>query len=339
MIDSLVGQGMLPDPVLRFGINRLIKQRLKDISKRTVDEEESYREALIKELKSSPIAIEVDLANDQHYQVPTDFFHYVLGKNKKYSCCLWDKAKNLDESEDEMLELTTERADIKDGMKILELGCGWGAITLFMAKKYPHSEITAISNSSTQRKYIESLAEKRGLKNIKIITANIAEYEMNETFDRVVSIEMFEHMRNYKLLLGKISRWLNPGGKLFVHVFTHKEKTYKYEVQDDSDWMSKYFFSGGIMPGQHLFYYFQDDLKVIKHWNLSGRHYEKTARAWLEKMDSNKKPIMKIFEDHYGKEEAKKWWNYWRVFFMSCEQLWAFKNGNEWNVTHYLFEK
>ncbi|MDH5581822.1 MAG: cyclopropane-fatty-acyl-phospholipid synthase family protein, partial [Bdellovibrionales bacterium] len=300
---------------------------------------ELMRKALIKELKNSPIAIETDKANDQHYMVPPEFFLISLGPRLKYSCCHWDKAKNLAEAEEEMLALTVERAQIKDGDKILELGHGWGAITLYMAEKFPNSSITAVSNSKFQGDFIKEKAKQKGLKNINIITADVSTFETEETFDRVISVEMFEHMRNYKTLLKNVSHWLNDNGTLFVHIFAHKEISYKFEFKDDSDWMSKYFFSGGIMPSEHLFYYFQDDLNIKEHWRVNGKHYGKTARAWLENMDRNEEKILNIFKAHYPKGEAKKWFNYWRVFFMSCEELWNYKDGNEWIVAHYLFEK
>ena len=339
MIDSLIGNGIVPDLILRKGINSLLKKRLIDEYGESFDKADVRRLELIDELKKSPVAIDTDKANDQHYMVPPEFFVKSLGRNLKYSCCHWDKAKNLDEAEIEMLELTVKRAGIIDGDRILELGHGWGAITLFMAEKFPNSEIIAVSNSKFQGDYILEQAALRNLSNIKINTANVANLEMTEKFDRVISIEMFEHMRNYEELLKRISTWLRPNGTLFVHIFVHKELSYKFDIVDDSDWMSKYFFSGGIMPSEHLLYYFKEDMVVDQHWRVNGTHYGKTARGWLNNMDSNKDYIMNLFEHHYPKGEAKKWFNYWRVFFMSCEELWNYKNGTEWFVGHYLFKK
>lgn len=238
-----------------------------------------------------------------------------------------------------MLALTLERAEIKDGQHILELGCGWGSITFALAKANPNGSVTAVSNSQTQREFILTKAQKLGLTNIEVITCDVNHLELDQKFDRVVSVEMFEHVRNYKNLLAKISSWLKDDGKLFVHIFTHRTTAYKFEVKDSSDWMSKYFFSGGIMPSEHLFYYFQDDLKVRRHWVEPGVHYAKTARAWLEKMDQNKEAIIESFKGHYGPNEAEKWFQYWRVFYMACEELWAYRNGNEWSITHYLWSK
>lgn len=339
MIDALLAKGILPDPVIRTGIKKFIGQRIKDEIELPTQELERRRVALVEELKSSPIAIETDKANDQHYQVPTDFFLLSLGKNLKYSCCHWDKARNLDEAEDEMLDLTIARAEIKDGQHVLELGCGWGSITFALAKANPSGSVTAVSNSKTQREFILAKAQKLGLTNIEVITCDVNHLELDRKFDRVVSVEMFEHVRNYKNLLAKISSWLKDDGKLFVHIFTHRTTAYKFEVKDSSDWMSKYFFSGGIMPSEHLFYYFQDDLKVRRHWVEPGVHYAKTARAWLDKMDENKAAIIESFKGHYGPSEAEKWFQFWRVFYMACEELWAYRDGNEWSITHYLWSK
>lgn len=337
MIDSLLGPGLVPDFLIRMGIRGLLKQRLKDEYQKTFGLNENKRKDLIEELKSSPVAVETDKANDQHYMVPPKFFELILGPHLKYSCCSWENAETLEQAEKEMLELTVQRAQLKDGDKILELGHGWGAITLFMADKFPNSQITAVSNSIEQRKFIEAKADRLGLKNIRIITANMANFDIDETFDRVISVEMFEHMRNYQQLFEKISKWCGESGTLFVHAFIHKEFSYKFDVVDESDWMSKYFFSGGIMPSEHLFYYFTDHFKVEEHWRVNGVHYAKTAKAWLENVDNNAEEIHKIFEEHYSKKEAKKWFNYWRIFFMSCQELWQYKDGREWFVGHYLF--
>ena len=339
MIDKALSKGLIPDKFVRSGIQHFIKKRIKDDIGISVTEREVKRLQFIDNMINSPVAIETDLANDQHYCLPPGFFELVLGEHLKYSCCHWDKAKNLSEAEQEMLDITINRAEIQDGMKILELGCGWGAITLSMAKRYPNSEILAVSNSPMQREFILEKAQKLGLQNVKVETHNVAKLQLKEKFDRVVSIEMFEHMRNYPVLLERISNWLNPNGKMFIHIFVHRDVPYLYEVKDDSDWMSKYFFSGGIMPSAHLLHYFTDHMKVQKYWAVDGVHYQKTARAWLDNMDQKKEQIFKVLKNHYGNKEYKKWFYYWRIFFMSCEELWKFKNGNEWFVGHYLLEK
>jgi cyclopropane-fatty-acyl-phospholipid synthase len=339
MIDSMLSAGVVPDFLIRKGIKGLLKKRLVDEYEKVFDKTDLKRKSLVKDLKKSPVAIETDKANDQHYMVPPEFFEKCLGARLKYSCCHWDKATNLDEAEEEMLALTVERAQIKNGDRILELGHGWGAITLYMAENFPDSQIMAVSNSKFQGDFILKKARERGLNNIEITTADMALFDTEEKYDRVISIEMFEHMRNYQTLLGNISRWLSDEGTLFVHVFVHKELAYKFDVVDETDWMSKYFFSGGIMPSEHLFYYFNKDLKVKEHWRVNGVHYAKTAKAWLVNMDANEPFIMNLFEKHYPAGEAKKWFNYWRIFFMSCEELWDYKKGREWFVSHYLFEK
>ena len=339
MIDKALSRGLIPDQLIRAGIQHFIKKRLREDIGSTVKERDENRLRFIQEMKNSPVAIETDLANDQHYCLPTEFFELILGRSLKYSCCHWDEASDLNEAEDEMLEITIERANISDGMDILELGCGWGAITLKMAKKFPNSKILAISNSSMQREFILDNAKILGLSNIDVETHDVATLEMSRKFDRIVSVEMFEHMRNYSLLLERISTWLNPEGKLFVHIFVHRDVPYRYEVKDDSDWMSKYFFSGGIMPSAHLLHYFSDHMKVKNYWAVDGINYQKTARAWLENMDNEKSKVFKVLKKHYGNNDYKKWFHYWRVFFMSVEELWKHRKGSEWFVGHYLLEK
>lgn len=338
--DKLIENDKLPDPVLRAGIRKLLKKRLTD---ETVGDEELQQRKfinLINELKSSPIAVNTSDANEQHYELPTEFFQYCLGKNLKYSSGYWNPGvKDIDTSEDDMLALTCKRADLQNGQNVLELGCGWGSLSLYMAAKFPESKFTVVSNSATQKIFIDDTAKQRGIQNLTVLTADMNTFTIADSFDRVVSVEMFEHMRNYKLLLAKVASFLKPDGKLFVHIFTHKTLAYKYEVVDESDWMSKYFFTGGIMPSNHLFFYFNDDLKIAKHWVVNGTNYGKTSEAWLSNMDKHKKEIMPILENTYGKDQAVKWWVYWRLFYMACAELFNYNNGNEWMVCHYLFEK
>ncbi len=338
--DKLITSDSLPDPVLRAGIRKLLKQRLNDENLGNEELQQQKMMSLIRELKSSPIAINTADANQQHYELPTAFFQYCLGKNLKYSSAYWNPGvKELDKAEDDMLALTCKRADLQPGQNVLELGCGWGSLSLYMAANYPESIFTVVSNSATQKIFIDDTAKQRGIQNLTVLTADMNTFTIADTFDRVVSVEMFEHMRNYKLLLAKVSSFLKPEGKLFVHIFTHRTLAYKYEVVDESDWMSKYFFTGGIMPSNHLFFYFNDDLKISEHWVVNGTNYGKTAEAWLSKMDQHKKKIMPILAATYGQSEAVKWWVYWRLFYMACAELFNYKQGNEWMVCHYLFEK
>lgn len=340
MLNTMLEKNILPDPIVRFGIRNLLKQRIKEDIGEDQEKKAFNKNQFIRKQSSFPIAVNTVDANEQHYEVPTDFYQYVLGKNKKYSCGHWDKSNNLDDAEKEMLEITTQRAKLENGQKVLELGCGWGSLTLFMAKKYPNMQITAVSNSKTQKDFIDKTAKDRGLKNINVITCDINEFDITDAnFDRVVSVEMFEHMRNYKMLLGKIKGWLKDDGKLFVHIFVHKDTPYFFDVKDESDWMSKYFFSGGIMPSDDLLYHFEDLFKVVNHDVVNGIHYSKTAEAWLENQDKNKEVIMDLFTNHYGAAQALKWFSYWRIFFMACSELWKYKDGNEWFVSHYLLEK
>lgn len=338
--DTLIEQNKLPDFILRTGIRRLLKKRLQDETLGDAEAQQHRLNKLIAKLKTEPIAVHTQDANQQHYEVPTAFYQYCLGKHLKYSSGYWNPGvTSLDTSEQDMLELTTKRADLRDGQYILELGCGWGSLTLFMAKKYPASQITAVSNSATQKAYIDQTAKERNLSNITVITEDINVFKSPIQFDRILSVEMFEHMRNYELLMGKIASFMKDDGRLFVHIFSHHTLAYKFEVKDETDWMSKYFFTGGIMPSNHLLLYFNQHLTAANHWVVNGTNYAKTSEAWLKNMDAHKKEIMPILRETYGAEQALKWWVYWRLFYLSCAELFAYNEGNEWMVCHYLFKK
>ena len=339
-LTDLAEHGNLPDALIRHGIRRLCRQRLLDEGERDCEAADSRFRALVESLKLSPVAIETKAANEQHYELPTEFFKLCLGGRLKYSSAFYPTGdETLDEAEEIMLGMYGERAELKDGQRILELGCGWGSLTLWMAEYFPASRITAVSNSNSQREYIQQQAKQRGLGNIDMITCDVNQLNLDKQFDRVVSVEMFEHMRNYELLMEKIAGMLTAEGKLFVHIFTHQSFTYYFDVIDESDWMSKYFFTGGIMPSDDLLLYFNKDLKIQQHFHWDGTHYEKTANCWLENMDKNRQTIMPILSDTYGAQQATKWWVYWRIFFMACAELWGYNKGREWFVSHYLFVK
>lgn len=336
---DLCERGLLPDALTRLGIRRLSAQRLRDEGADDLEAADQRFRRLLEELRRSPIAIETAAANEQHYEVPTRFFELCLGKRLKYSSCYYANGdEDLDTAEEAMLALYGERAELADGQRILELGCGWGSLTLWMAQRYPNARITGVSNSRTQREHILAQAARRGLGNVEIITCDVNRLELPEhQFDRAVSIEMFEHMRNYQHLLGRVSRWLVPGGKLFVHIFCHRSLMYPFETEGEDNWMGRYFFTGGLMPSADTLLHFQDDLRIEQRWLLSGRHYERTANQWLENQDRNRDEVMAVLTEAYGAAEAARWHQRWRMFWMACAELFGYSGGNEWGVAHYRF--
>jgi len=336
---DLAERGIIPDALLRVGIRRLCAQRLRDEHAGDVGLAWERARSLLQTLRESPIAIETDAANAQHYELPPRFFELCLGKRLKYSACWWDESTpNLDAAEERMLALYCERAQLADGQDILELGCGWGSLSLTMAERYPASRITAVSNSRPQREFIEAQCTQRGIRNLTVVTADVNRLEREAAhYDRVVSIEMFEHMRNYEMLLGRISSWLKSGGKLFVHIFCHRELMYPFETEGDDNWMGRYFFTGGLMPSADTLLHFQRDLSIEQQWRLSGTHYEKTANAWLANQDRHRDEVLRELSKTYGTDEARRWHQRWRMFWMACAELFGFRGGNEWIVGHYLF--
>ena len=332
--------GFLPDRLIRAGIRRLNRQRLEDINANDLERCADELTQFVEHMRTADIAPLPELANEQHYEVPSVFFGLVMGRYRKYSSCYWNEStESLDEAEAEALRITCLHAGIEDGMHILDLGCGWGSLSLWIASNYPACQVVSVSNSNSQRKYITEQAKIRGISNISVLTCDMNEFDTELRFDRIVSVEMFEHMRNYQELYRRISTWLQPGGKFFKHIFCHHNCAYEFVDQGPGDWMSRYFFSGGIMPSEDLPLRFQQDLQLVNQWRWDGRHYEKTSNAWLENMDASKQDILPVLAATYGSGQAEKWFQRWRIFFMACAELFGHKDGREWYVSHYLFER
>jgi cyclopropane-fatty-acyl-phospholipid synthase len=328
---GLAERGWLPDAVLRAGIRHLIRERLEEQQRRG-----STTAGLAERLKRMPIALAVATANQQHYEVPPEFFARVLGPRLKYSCGYWPNDRTtLADAEEAMLALTAERAGIEDGMAILELGCGWGSLTLWIAERFPASRIVAVSNSHSQRAFIEGRASEAGVRNVTIVTCDMNHFDTKGRFDRVVSVEMFEHMRNYELLLARIASWLSPAGKLFVQVFAHRRHAYPFEDEGQGDWMARHFFTSGLMPSEDLLLQFQRDLVLEEQWRLAGTHYERTSNAWLANLDAHRDAILPVLARTYPAGSERLWLQRWRIFFLACAEMFGFRNGTEWGVAHY----
>lgn len=334
-------RGLIPDFLIRMGIRRLCRDRLKRVDQGSPELNRKRLSELVEQFSSGPIAPLPEKANEQHYEVPAKFFELVLGKRKKYSCCYFPTPQSsLDEAEELALKVSCTRAEVKNGHSILELGCGWGSLTLWICEHYPDSKITAVSNSNSQRMHILDCARRQGIdQNLTVITCDMNDFDIEEKFDRVVSIEMFEHMRNYDLLLANVSKWLNDQGKLFVHIFCNREFTYEFQDQGKKDWMSRYFFSGGIMLGEDLFSRFNKDMVVVDRWKWNGTHYFHTSENWLQNLDSNRSEVLNVFENTYGARDAKLWLQRWRMFFLAVSELFNAEEGQQWLVSHYLFAK
>ena len=332
--NELAETGLVPDALIRSGIRRLCAERRSQVNQQSARDLDDF----VERMNRSPVALVPDVANEQHYEVPAEFFDMVLGTHRKYSCCYWGNGvANLDAAEQAALEITCQRANIADGMKVLDLGCGWGSLSLWIATHYPNCSVTSVSNSSSQRRFIEKEAASLGLSNLSVITADMNEFSIDQRFDRIVSIEMFEHMRNYGALFERIAGWLDDDGRFFMHIFCHKSAAYEYVDNGPSDWMSRHFFSGGIMPAGDLPSRFQAHLTLEEQWRWSGRHYQETAEAWLANMDSRKAEIMPILEETYGRQNARRWWARWRIFFLAVSEMFGMDGGREWGVGHYLF--
>ncbi|MCO8122053.1 cyclopropane-fatty-acyl-phospholipid synthase family protein [Stieleria sp. TO1_6] len=330
-------QGRLPDWIVRLGIRRLLRTRLRELQSTPP---QSAAERLRDQIRSQPIAVATHHANEQHYELPTEFFQQILGPHLKYSCCYWDAdTKTLDDAERNALRMTAEHAQIENGMDVLELGCGWGSLSLWLAQAFPDSSITSISNSHTQRRFITAHAQRLGLRNLDVQTADINDFQTDRTFDRVVSVEMFEHVRNHVALLSQINRWLTPEGKLLVHVFCHRTTPYLFETDGSQDWMGRHFFTGGMMPSVDWLSSCSSSLTPAEQWTWDGTHYAKTCRAWLSNQDAATETLRPILAKTYGRPDANRWHHRWRMFFMACEELFATRGGREWFVSHTLFQK
>ncbi|MCP5265357.1 MAG: class I SAM-dependent methyltransferase [Burkholderiaceae bacterium] len=331
-------RGVLPDALVRAGIRRLLRQRLDEIESGDAAASLARAEAFADEMRVSPVALLPERANEQHYEVPAAFFEQVLGPRRKYSSAWWpDGVETLPLAEEKALAATAGHAGLADGQRILELGCGWGSLTLWMAEHFPNARITAVSNSNSQREWIEATARERGFSNLEVITCNVADFDPGRRFDRVVSVEMFEHLRNWPEMFARVARWLERDGRFFMHVFVHRDTPYPFEERDASDWMTRHFFAGGMMPSDGLALRFQDDLGVVARWRWDGTHYARTAEAWLANMSARREAVWPILEQTYGEENAELWWTRWRLFFMSCAELFGHSNGQQWWVSHYLF--
>lgn len=340
---NLLEANQIPDPLLRWGIRYYNSMHLRRLAKGGAEAHKKRFQAFLKQLEKAPLAALPEKANEQHYEVPAAFYQKVLGPHLKYSCGYWPSGKeSLAESEAKMLALTCERAQLEQlrpGQEILELGCGWGSLSLYMAEHFPENPITAVSNSHSQRAYIETQAQSRGLTNLRVITADINDFEPEQGFARIVSVEMFEHLRNYPELFRRLERWLLPGALLFVHIFGHRTHAYLFEVEHERDWMARYFFSGGTMPSRDLLLHVCEPLIARNLWVVNGQHYQKTCEAWLAQMDAQEAVIRPILAATYGAEQTTRWWVYWRVFMLACAELFGHRAGQEWQVYHYLFEK
>ena len=336
---DLAEKGLVPDALVRAGIRRLLGERLADEGRGGLTARSEALDAFVRELRSSPVALVPEKANEQHYEVPPEFMRLSLGPRMKYSSCWYDDwTETLARAEERMLGLTCERARLADGQDILELGCGWGSLSLWMAEKYPSARITAVSNSAPQRAHIEAEARRRGFGNLTVLTRDMNAFEAPGAYDRVVSVEMFEHMRNYAELMRRIGDWLKPGGLLFVHIFCHRDLAYPFKDERDDDWMARHFFSGGIMPSESLLLRFQDDLALERLWSVDGRHYERTSNQWLENLDANAGEALAILRRTHGDGAAVQL-RRWRMFYMACAELFGYAGGSEWRVAHYLFRR
>jgi cyclopropane-fatty-acyl-phospholipid synthase len=321
----------LPDLLIRAAIQRLCSRTATRLASGNAESDASFAG----EMASHAIAEHAGVANNRHHEVPAPFFAHVLGPNRKYSCCFYKEPRTtLQEAEEEALRQTVAHADLADGQSILELGCGWGSLSLWMARQFPHAEITAVSNSQSQREYIEREARRRGVPNLRVVTADINVFEPKRQFDRIVSVEMFEHMMNWRELMTRMKSWLAPEGRFFMHIFTHRSGAYLFDRADGEDWIAQHFLTGRVMPSHHLIRQYADLFEVEKEWRWSGVHYQRTALDWLGNFDSHRDEIEAILRQVYGSDTAL-WMRRWRWFFLATSGLFGYADGSEWGVSHY----
>lgn len=332
---DLAERGWLPDAAIRFGIRRMLAERLEQLRAGDPADELNAKTAFVREMGRGPIAIATDDANAQHYEVPPRFFELALGRHLKYSSALWPYGvSRLDDAERVMLEVTCERAGIEDGMTVLDLGCGWGSLSAFVAERYPACRVLAVSNSKAQREHLLGRLDARGLDNVEVVTCDMNTFEPDRRFDRVVSIEMFEHMRNWPLLLARIAGWLEADGRAFLHVFCHRDHAYPFETEGEGNWMGRHFFTGGIMPSEDLALHFQRDLLVERRWRVDGTHYHRTCEAWLQNVDARRSEALATLAEAVGDDSAALALQRFRIFFLACSELFAYRGGREWFVSH-----